>query len=357
MSIKNILTAKPLKKLTLILFLISVLGIFFVGLWPFNFNPPNNIFWQNNAIEKYLVIKHPSIAFFTPELLDFNSPDGFTIEMKLKSHPPSNNYISRIFSINRDDIEHLLIGQWKEGIILRLFDPVKNIHRELYVKDLLKSTVPVFLTINIAQSSIYISCNGQEVLKREKPLTSHIISLEGVAVIGNSICGNHGWNGELYSLNIYNKRFPRQNSSTFDQKEQFSFPGRKYTLTIPERFSPIKRNILTPPWIDLSFNRSYIYDVILNFVGFLAFGLVIGVLCIHCRLSKSYSVIVSFLICAPISLTIELLQPFLPSRSSQLSDLILNILGGVCGCFLLLSSMQKVKSHVLAFRKSTKQGF
>lgn len=353
MSIKNILIAKPVKKLTLIIFLISILGIFLVGLWPFNFNPPNKIFWQNNASEQYLVIKQPSIAFFTPELLDFNSPEGFTIEMKLKSSPPLNNYISRIFSLNCGDIELLLIGQWKDGIILRLYDPVKNNYRELYAKDLLKSIEPVFLTINIAQSSSSISCNGKEILKRDKPLTSQITSLEGIGLIGNSASGKNGWNGELYSLKIYNKRLSNQKSSTFEQKEQFSFHGGEYTLTIPERFSPLKRNILTPPWIDHSFNKSYINDLILNFVGFLVFGLIIGALGIQYRLRKSHSLFISFLLCALISLTIELLQPFIPSRCSQLSDLILNILGGVSGCFLFLSSMHPEKSHVLASRKST----
>ncbi len=352
MSIKNILIAKPVKKLTLIIFLISFLGIFLVGLWPFNFNPPNNIFWQNNAAEKYLVIKHPSIAFFSPELLDFNSPEGFSIEMKLKANPPLNNYISRIFSLNRDNIEFLLIGQWKDGIILRLYDPVKKSYSELYAKDLLKPTEPVFLTIGVAKSS-FISCNGEIILKSEKPLTSQTTPLRGIAVIGNSVSGKHGWNGELYSLKIYNHPLSKQKSTNFEKKEQFSFSGGEYTLTIPERFSPLKKNILTPPWIDLCFNSSYFYDVIINFVGFLAFGLLIGVLGIQNGLRKSHSLIISFLLCALISFTIELLQPFLPSRSSQLSDLILNILGGVCGCSLFLSSMQIKKSHVLAFRKST----
>lgn len=347
MSIKNILLAKRIKNLTLLLFLISLFGIFLAGLWPFNFNPPNNINWQNNAEENYLAIKQPSIAFFTPELQDFNSPEGFTIDIKLKSNPPLNNYVSRIFSLNRNNTELLLIGQWKNGIILRLHDPLRNNYSELYAKDVLKSSEPVFLTLNVAKSSSFISCNGKAILKRNKPLTSQKTALEGVAVIGNSVSGEHGWNGELYSLKIYNRPLSKQKLSGFELKDQFRFCGGEYTLTIPERFSPFKRKILTPPWIDLRFNKSCICDVILNFTGFLPFGLIIGVLGIQNRYKKSHSLIISFLLCAVVSLTIELLQPFLPTRSSQLSDLIFNILGGVSGCGLFLSSMQPKKSHVL----------
>lgn len=346
---KNNLSREQLKILSLLLLLLTLSYIIIAGLWPFNIYPLNNIHWQNNSWGKHLSITQPSVAYLTPELTKIDSHEGFSIEIKLKSNSVANSHIARIFSLTSNNTELLLIGQWKSGILVRLLDPSINKKYEMYVKEVLKSSEPVLVTFTVSKSSYLIHCNGRLVLNKENSRFTQNTPLEGVAIIGNSITGEHGWNGELHSLKIYDHPLLQQESVREKDQNCFSSPLPNHNLVIPKHFSPLKRRILTPPWVDFKPNKSYLSDIILNFAGFIPLGFIIGVLSVQARKNKRQPIILSFIFCVLISLTIELLQILLPSRSSQLSDLILNTLGGVSGTLLLLSVC---KSHTFSFLKS-----
>jgi glycopeptide antibiotics resistance protein len=110
-------------------------------------------------------------------------------------------------------------------------------------------------------------------------------------------------------------------------------------LVIPARFEVLKKTTLRLPWEDFRFNRSYLMDVMTNILGFIPFGFLFSA---YLRIKKIRSifqlVIIAILIGGSLSLFIELIQVYLPSRSSQLTDVIMNMLGATIGVVLLFKS-------------------
>ena len=100
-------------------------------------------------------------------------------------------------------------------------------------------------------------------------------------------------------------------------------------LIIPKIFRVSKPTVLE--WPD-RLNRSVAVDAVVNIAGFVPFGLV-TCLCLRFWTGWSISrcVAITILVGASVSLVIELLQVFLPTRDSSLADLVTNILGTALG--------------------------
>jgi Na+/proline symporter len=109
--------------------------------------------------------------------------------------------------------------------------------------------------------------------------------------------------------------------------------GAAPDLYIPRAFRLLHQPFLTPPWREFTFDRPYAIDVAINIAGFVPFGLI---LCAYLSWQRRWSraAILTILAGAAISLTIEVLQSFLPSRFSGVTDLITNTLGTALGVAL-----------------------
>jgi glycopeptide antibiotics resistance protein len=93
--------------------------------------------------------------------------------------------------------------------------------------------------------------------------------------------------------------------------------------------------ILVPPWKDFSLSRSYFMDVLTNILGFIPFGFFFSAYLWLRKPSSIYQILLtSVLLAACISLSIELIQVYLPTRASQLTDAITNIFGAFLGGIL-----------------------
>jgi hypothetical protein len=104
------------------------------------------------------------------------------------------------------------------------------------------------------------------------------------------------------------------------------------SLDIPDRL-----RALDPILLEIPSRRDFlnVSDVAVNVLGFVPFG---GLLVIYLKNSRAWSnpkaVITTILLGFLVSLVIELLQVFLPTRDSSLLDLINNILGSGIGAGL-----------------------
>jgi glycopeptide antibiotics resistance protein len=106
-------------------------------------------------------------------------------------------------------------------------------------------------------------------------------------------------------------------------------------LLIPSRFEVLQKTILVPPWEDFRFTRSYLMDILTNILGFIPFGFFFSVYLWLRKLRSTYRILlISVLFAGCTSLSIELIQIYLPTRSSQLTDVITNILGATLGVIL-----------------------
>ncbi len=101
-------------------------------------------------------------------------------------------------------------------------------------------------------------------------------------------------------------------------------------LKIPISYFVLHRAFLAPPWRGYCANWGYWKDVSFYVVGFIPFGFFVSKyfsLVRHMKRTAAITVLLGFVI----SLVIETLQAFLPTRDSGINDLITNTLGTAVG--------------------------
>ena len=346
--------------------LVIVIGFFLVGLWPFNFIPENEVKWLKNTT---------GISFYghgmihTSDHLNGGNPPfqngSITVEVLLQPKLNCDCFIARILSLHDGrKVENLIIGQWKDDLVLGgyIIKPDKNKkYKEVGPGNILIRDKKIFITITSGNDGTTVYIDGKEI--RSYPQYSLIYDNKssGYLIIGSSPIGKQNWTGELYGLAIYNRIIaPDQvlnnyhawikNGSPdtlgeesplalylFDEKSGPTVKNHsgQQDLMIPEKFTPFKRVILTAPWQDFKLDRSYLKDVVINFFGFIPFGFFfIALLWNPIESKRLRTSILVILTGGGLSLIIELIQSNIPTRTSSLTDLILNTLGTVAGVIL-----------------------
>ena len=109
--------------------------------------------------------------------------------------------------------------------------------------------------------------------------------------------------------------------------------GGKHHLGIPLWIHIIKKDFLAPPWVNFIFDRSFLLDVIVNSIGFIPFAFVLSATLIRVGALEKQAVLITIAFCFMVSLALEILQAWMPSRSSSMLDLGLNTLGACMGAF------------------------
>ena len=105
--------------------------------------------------------------------------------------------------------------------------------------------------------------------------------------------------------------------------------GAAGDLSIPERYAVVDKVFLEPLWNEFEFSRSYWAGNLKNIVGFLPVGFCFYACLMAIRIRRATLVTVA--LGGLVSLTIEILQAFLPTRDSGTTDLITNSLGTYLG--------------------------
>jgi len=354
--------------------------VLIAGLWPFNFFPKNKVVWLQDKNGVYfsgqgMILSPDPLNDPQQSLLNKKS---ITIEILIHptEEPPDN--INRILSIcDGEDSEITFLGQWKKDLIIqsRIKKPVGNIlHSEIGADDALGKDQDYFLSITSGTEGTAIYINGQ--LARSYPrhrllgsINSKIIGF----ILGNSPVGKNSWKGQIMRLAIYNRTFTadqivkhyqsylENNFITHPEKEGciglYLFNEKQGTtvqdysnlnnhLTIPVLFRPVKKIILDPPWHDFRWNKSFVQDTIVNLLGFIPLGFFFTAFLLKASNWKKKIIYISV---APtgfaISLAIELSQIYLPSRYSELDDVICNSVGTVLGILILHLIIQSKKIH------------
>jgi glycopeptide antibiotics resistance protein len=112
-------------------------------------------------------------------------------------------------------------------------------------------------------------------------------------------------------------------------------------------FRPVKKIILDPPWNDFCWNWSFVQDTIVNLLGFIPLGFFFTAFLLKASNWKKKIIYIAVAATGfAISLIIELSQIYLPSRYSQLGDVICNSVGTVLGILILHLIIQSKKIHL-----------
>ena len=342
-----------------------MLGVFLVaGLYPFNFVPNNEVHWlvgENGVrFEGYGQVYGPG------PLPTSGSPTqvAFSIELLVSSHEGSKRSIESLFSIQNGHANHFAIERWTEDLIVAgwLRDARGRIFFErLFCGHIFATQAMHFVTITTSSEGTSVYVEG--VQQRSYPgleLTPE--NFQGTLLLGQSSSGHQQWRGEIGALAIYNAVLTPEEvvenrhwweTGQFDRLRTraveiaiYPFNERSgvivhnqgnwgQDLEIPRKLRALHRVVLKGPtrrsFADLS-------DIALNLLGFIPFC---ALLVIYLRgggtYSKASAAAISILIGILISLSIELLQVYLPSRDSSLLDLVMNALGSLIGAIVGLT--------------------
>jgi hypothetical protein len=330
------------------------IGIFVTGLWPFNFVPGNQIRWLPGGaglrFDGYGQV-YSSVGAFSPR-----GPDGAaeaTIELVFT---PSKSYrdASTVFSLVNQDEVSFAIGQSITDLFLQgsFTQGVGKPVEKLWIDDVCASAREVFVTVTLDTRHVDVYLDGR--LARSFPVLTRTDTLSGKVLVGHSVNGGP-WIGSVARLSIFegtldaaeiSRRYEQWTQTRHLDRDvnhrgaayEFVTPGANFVrnvgvtgpdLTIPKTFRLLEPKVLD--WPD-HLDRSVAVDAIVNLAGFIPFGL--GTcLCLRVWAGWGFSrcVAMTILVGASVSLTIELLQVFLPTRDSSLADLVTNILGAASG--------------------------
>jgi VanZ family protein len=214
----------------------------------------------------------------------------------------------------------------------------------------------VFFTISSGERGTSIYVDGA-LAKVSRDFRFSKEDWTGQLVIGNSSVTVDTWSGQLKGLAIYNRELPA--SQVMQHYQSWVGSGRPDTsspdgafalylfnegsgdavhnladsapdLVIPERFFVLHKRFLKRPWNEYHPGWHYWTDVGINIAGFIPLGFFF---CAYFSLVRrvEHPAAVTLALGFAVSLTIEVLQGFLPTRVSGMTDVITNTLGTAVG--------------------------
>jgi len=341
-----------------------------LGLWPFH-APRNGVTWLAN---------HNGLRFGSPGTVISSGAfpmtgveDGTSgsVEVWLQPRRIWDNATFLAFSGPRNPYQFLL-RQSDAG--LELYAEIRNDPHpaktaSLYVRDVFHRSGPVFLTITSGQHGTAVYTNG--VLARTAPgFRLSTSAITGRLVLGDSPGQPDSWSGRLLGLAIYHSEltatqvlrhyeiWTRGKRPAISEGERnvalYLFDERagnlvhnqassSVNLKIPEKYLVLDRIFLEPIWKEFSLSRSYWSSACKNIVGFIPLGFCFCA-CLSAHKARRPA-LTTVILGTLVSLTIEILQGYLPTRDSGTTDILTNTLGtyiGVTSC--------RVVSPILAAR-------
>lgn len=332
------------------------------GLWPFNPFPPNHVAWLPN--EDGLRFTKDGVVFSSASLkfdaMAARSSCALELWLQPAEGSTSDPTTFLAFYSAESPLKFRLL-QFRDELLLRSQkrdSSGRQRQAELAVGNVFRQSVPVLIGISVSRGETTIYLNGS-LATRSTQFPSSCDDLTGQLILGSSPVAYKTWHGDMLGLALYDHGLSsgdalahfeawknRSASSYIDDSASTAFYFRERTgrltrnqvtsqpdLQIPLTFNIPHKRILLPPWKEFYPTREYVADLIVNVVGFIPWGFLFYAYLKFGRghdRSGSLTLLAGF----AISLTIELLQAFIPSRYSGTTDLITNTFGTGLGILI-----------------------
>jgi hypothetical protein len=358
---------------------LNLFGILILGLNPKDFYFSNNVkrTSQPQGIKFGKIGIAFTEAFLEPFSKNISELSEFSFEISLKPQGHHEGIFSFIIALHDgEDSEQLLMGQWRTHIILMNADHY-NYKRQMKRISFETATLPseeFFITVTTGKGGTKLYIDGQLLLQKND-LTLKIPNggTRTRLIIGNSAYGRNFWKGKVYGLAFYQYKLTSHqvkiHHDQWSKYKNFSFAkkenpyllylfnetnistvvdrsGHNNHLNIPSRMRILKKRFLRQPTGILNFNSVPIKDIILNLIGFIPFGIILTASLIRMdgfigKHGQLMTVVFGLLL----SLTIEIIQSWMPTRYSSILDLVLNTSGTLAG-----ATIYKTVLHMANFR-------
>lgn len=331
-------------------------GILVAGLWPFH-APRNDVSWlrEGNGL---VFGKHGSIVSASPLKPHASQRNNScTLEMWLApSRIDSDRGMILAFYWPEGRVVPFALHQLRDGLVLEHKSDYPAKKTGIYVGDVFSSLKPVVVTITSSEAGTAMYADGVLI----KIVPNFVISnrdLTGQLVIANAPSTHYSWAGLLKGLALYDRELSpaevtqaparwSEGTQPDPSKSQgviarYVFDERKGNVVhnqvdsetdflIPERFFVLHEQFLERPWDEFRSGWRYWKDIGVNVVGFIPLGFFFCAYFSQVRTAE-HSVAMTVALGFAVSLTIEVLQAFLPTRDSGMTDLITNTLGTAIG--------------------------
>jgi VanZ family protein len=350
----------------LILFCFLVLGITLsAGLWPFSSEKVNEVWWRPDKQGLYLgengmVVSDGSFSGIP------SKERGYSVEIWMEPQLTwDSNTILTFYDRRR--LSTFVIRQSGDDLSLSRFDAGQPEHvkpRSLFLDHVFRKGQKVLVTFSSTPGTVSVYLNG--VLRRKSEnLEITGTDFNGILVVGNSPYGNSSLSAILQGLAFYDRALGAEEVAEHyrnwqDNREvlaaRANLPYALYLfneqqgtivrnvgragpdLVIPKNYFILEHTFLEPFWSEYQPTRAYVEDLAVNIFGLVPLGMCFGALFAWLISSKRALLLVTvFGFC--VSLTIEILQAFMPTRLSGTTDLITNTLGTALGGWLYLNGI------------------
>jgi hypothetical protein len=350
--------------------------ILFFGLRPKGYSHSNNVKWIGD--QSGIRFGQYGLAYTDPikELSrdDSSGADGFSIEIAFKPLSFEERFRFILSLHAGEDRDQLLVGQWRSWQIVMNGDDYAHRRRtkRIGVNSDTQPPEMQFVTITTGKEGTKVFVDGH-IRAARKDFKLNMPNGDNVRLLlGNSVYGRHPWKGEIHGLAIYGytlaakvvaEHFSQWSADRsflfaaharpfilylFDEKggnKAIDHSGGIHHLTIPSKMQILDKKFLPLPWDRYQIGPGFAQDTFLNLIGFLPLGFILAITFFKVgSVFKRHNIQLAVILCFTVSLTIEIVQAWIPSRSSDSLDLILNTLGGFLGaviCYQLLGARRK----------------
>ena len=335
-------------------------GMLVAGLWPFH-RPRNDVTWLRNTDGVKIGDYGTLLSSSTFDRYDSEGQAPCSLEIWLQPyetnvtgtllalHYPAQNI--QTFSLRQD-------GPDLELNVERRDAQHRTISSRTFVNNVFRKGEPAFLTIASGEQGTIVYRNGVSI-KTSPWFRMSSVDLTGQLVVGTSPFENDSWSGQLRGLAIYKQeltpaevlrhyytlatkgRYPVENERAaalylFDEHSGnvvHDHGTSRVDLYIPEKYTILHEKLLEPAWREFDLRWGYWKRALINVFGFIPFGFFF---CAYLSLTKplNRAAVATVGLGLTVSLTIEVLQAYLPTRDSGTTDLITNTLGTALGVML-----------------------
>jgi hypothetical protein len=335
-------------------------GILVAGLWPFH-APRNAVSWLSNR-NGLLFGDYGSILSSGEFNTSASQYGSCSIEIWLEPAATFDSNDIVAFSTDRNPVQFALAQSGDDLFVIRnIVDAQQHLKSaHLAIDHVFRKGYKLLITITSGAHGTTVYLNGA-LVKTSPKFAFSGRDFAGELVIANSPVQNNTWGGQLWGLGIVDRELTAaqvlQRYDVWGKVLGVQLVGKEGTralylfnegegrvvhnqvgsgpdLYIPERYFVLHQKFLEPFWEEFRPNWTFGRNVILNIVAFIPLGLV------FCAYFSSVRVLnqprlVAIVVGSAVSLTIEILQAYLPTRDSGTLDIITNTLGTAVGAMLI----------------------
>jgi len=352
-----------------------IFGLGYAGLTPFSFSPVNRV----RSLDPLdgIAFDGGGIAYSRAGLrrTQREVPGSISIHLMIRPETEPHTGLGTILSFHDEkSMPPVMVAQWKRRLVVRVRDQDQESlgYWELDAADIPQGEQHLITITSGSEhgTSIYIDgvATGD---KRSRLLIPKRSEFSGKLLLGCLADGSACWRGELSGLAFVNRSLsPEEVSIHYQAILEDGFSSIADTesiealyafsevalgatadtrgvpnlvqdsaleaLFIPRAFAPPAPKVLHLPQLRDMKADWFLRDLTRNIAGFMPLGFLAGGL-LYRRSRMRIALIISSaaLLGAALSLSIEVMQIFLPMRASSLSDLYLNVIGAALGAALV----------------------